>query len=218
VQAVPISRRAFNALISLGAVAALTLLPPFRLIAIALNASDVAKPVSLPDMALGAPNAPITITEYAAATCPHCVAFNREVFPKIKAAYVDTGKVRYVFREFPLNIKDAACSMVARSIARDDAGKYFAVVDVMFRQQDALVQKTTDTLKLIGRQAGLSAQAVEDCLKDEALLNKIKADRKYAEEVLKIEGTPTFFINGDEMVGEVAFEEFDKKIRSLLKS
>jgi protein-disulfide isomerase len=126
--------------------------------------------------------------------------------------------VRYVFREFPLNIKDAACSMLARSIAHDDAGRYFAVVDVMFRQQDALVQKTTDTLKLIGRQAGLSAQAVEDCLKDEALLNKIKADRQYAEDVLKIERTPTFFINGDKIVGEASFEEFDKKIKSLLKS
>jgi protein-disulfide isomerase len=216
----PISRRAFTTLLSLGAAAVLARLPSFGLVADALarNASDVARPASLPDMALGAPNAPVAIIEYAAATCPHCAAFNREVFPKIKAAYVDTGKVRYVFREFPLNIKDAACSMLARSIAHDDAGKYFAVVDVMFRQQDALVQKTTDTLKLIGRQAGLSAQAVEDCLKDEALLNKIKADRQYAEDVLKIERTPTFFINGDKIVGEASFEEFDKKIKSLLKS
>jgi len=217
---VPITRRAFGALVSLGAIAALVRLPALRLVtqAFALEASEVAKPVSLPDMALGSPTAPVTITEYAAPTCPHCAAFSREVFPKIKAEYIDTGKVRWVFREFPLNIKDAACSMLARSIARDDSGKYFALVDLMFRQQDALVEKTTDTLKLIGRQAGLSGEAVEQCLKDEALLNKIKADRKYAEDVLKIEGTPTFFINGDEIVGEAAFEEFDRKIKSLLKS
>ncbi len=215
-----ITRRAFNALLSLGAVAGIARLSPFRFIAdaLALDAPTVAKPVSLPDMALGSADAKVTITEYAAATCPHCAAFNREVFPRIKAEYIDTGKVRYVFREFPLNIKDAACSMLARSIARDDAGKYFAVVDVMFRQQNAIVEKTTDTLKLIGRQAGLSAQAVEDCLKDEALLDKIKADRKYAEDVLKVDGTPTFFVNGDMIVGEAAFEEFDKKIKSLLKS
>jgi protein-disulfide isomerase len=215
-----ITRRAFNTLLSLGAVAGIARLSPFRFIsdALALDTSTVAKPVSLPDMALGAADAKVTIIEYAAATCPHCAAFNREVFPRIKAEYIDTGKVRYVFREFPLNIKDAACSMLARSIARDDAGKYFAVVDVMFRQQNAIMEKTTDTLKLIGRQAGLSAQAVEDCLKDEALLDKIKADRKYAEDVLKVDGTPTFFINGDMIVGEAAFEEFDKKIKPLLKS
>jgi protein-disulfide isomerase len=216
----PITRRAFDALVSLGAMAALMRLPALRLItqAIAVEATDVAKPVSLPDMALGSPSAPVTITEYAAPTCPHCAAFNREILPKIKAAYIDTGKVRWVFREFPLNGKDAACSMLARRIAGDDAGKYFAVIDMMFRQQDVLVEKTTDTLKLIGRQAGLSGEAVEQCLKDEALLDKIKADRKYAEDVLKVEGTPTFFIGGDEIVGEAAFEEFDKKIKSLLKS
>src|SRR5260370_39012106 len=83
--------------------------------------------------------------------------------PKIKSEYIDTGKIRYVFRNFPLNIKDLACEMVARNIAKDDAAKYFAVVDVMFQQQNQLVEKTGETLKLIGRQAGLSVQAVEDC-------------------------------------------------------
>jgi protein-disulfide isomerase len=216
----PVTRRAFNALLSVGALAALIRFSPLRFIADAraLEASDVAKPVSLPDMVLGAPNAPVTITEYAAATCPHCTAFNRDVFPLIKAAYIDTGKVRYVFREFPLNIKDAACEMLARSIAKDDAGKYFAVIDIMFHRQDELVQKTTDTLKLIGRQAGLSGEAVETCLKDEALLNKIKANRQFAAQVLKVEGTPTFFINGDMIVGGASFEEFDRKIKSLSKS
>jgi protein-disulfide isomerase len=215
-----ITRRAFTAALSLTGLAALAGFSPLRLIAdaIAQTASDIAKPVSLPDMALGPINAPVTITEYAAATCPHCAAFNSDVFPRIKSEYIDTGKVRYVFREFPLNIQDAACSMLARSIARDDSGKYFAVVDVMFRQQDQLVKKTTETLKLIGRQAGLSQQAIEDCLKDQALLDKITADRKYASEVLKIGGTPTFFINGEMIVGETPFEEFDKKIKSLLKS
>jgi protein-disulfide isomerase len=215
-----ITRRAFTAALSLTGLAALAGFSPLRLIAdaIAQTASDIAKPVSLPDMALGPINAPVTITEYAAATCPHCAAFNSDVFPRIKSEYIDTGKVRYVFREFPLNIQDAACSMLARSIARDDSGKYFAVVDVMFRQQDQLVKKTTETLKLIGRQAGLSQQAIEDCLKDQALLDKITADRKYASEVLKIGGTPTFFINGEMIVGETSFEEFDKRIKSLLKS
>jgi protein-disulfide isomerase len=215
-----ITRRAFNAALSLTGLAALVGLSPLRLIADAMaqSASDVAKPVSLPDMALGSPNAPVTITEFAAATCPHCANFNETVFPKIKSAYIDTGKVRYVFREFPLNIKDVACSMLARRIANDDSQKYFAVVDALFRQQNELLDKTTETLKRIGKQAGLSAQSVEDCLGDQVVFDKITADQKYASEVLKVEGTPTFFINGETIVGEASFEELDRKIKSLLKS
>jgi protein-disulfide isomerase len=212
-----VTRRAFTATLSLTALAGIA---PLRLIASAMaqSVSDIKKPVSLPDMALGPADADVTITEFAAATCPHCAAFNREVFPRIKSEYIDLGKVRYIFREFPLNLKDAACSMLARRIANEDSGKYFAVVDIMFKQQDQLMEKTTDTLKLIGRQAGLSAQAVEDCLKDQVLLEKISADRKYASEVLKVGGTPTFFINSEVIVGEASFEEFDKRIKSLLKS
>jgi protein-disulfide isomerase len=117
------------------------------------TAVDAAKSVSLPDMAIGAANAPV-IVEYAAPTCPHCATLDREVFPRIKAEYIDTGKVRYVPREFPLNIKDLACQMLARRIAAGDGGKYVAVIESMWRQQDRLVKKTTDTLQLIGRQAG----------------------------------------------------------------
>ena len=133
-------------------------------------------------------NAPVTITEFASMTCPHCAAFNETVFPKIKSEYIDTGKIRYVFREFPLDIKAAAGSMLARCIAKDDSGKYFAVIDMLFRQQNDWVMKnTTETLTRIGKQAGLSQQQVEACLKDQALLDKIAADQKYAAEVLKVE-------------------------------
>jgi len=213
----PISRRAFHALCLVpGGIAALLAGLPQQ--ASALEAADLAKPVSLPDVALGAASAPVTIIEYAAPTCPHCAAFDREVFPRLKAEYIDTGKVRYVFREFPLNIKDVACAMLARRIGNGDSGRYVAVIETMWREQDRLLEKTTDTLKLIGKQAGLSAQAVEDCLKDQVLLDKINADRRFASDVLKVEGTPTFFINGEMIVGEAAFEEFENKIKPLLKS
>lgn len=216
-----ITRRAFTAALSLTGLSLLAGLSPLRLIgeAMAQSAADVAKPVSLPDMALGPANAPVTITEYASMTCPHCATFNETVFPKIKSEYVDTGKIRYVFREFPLDIKAAAGSMLSRCIAKDDAGKYFAVTDMLFRQQNDWVMKnTTETLTRIGKQAGLSQQAVEECLKNQALLDKIAADQKYASEVLKVNSTPTFFINGEKIKGETSFEEFDKKIKSLLKS
>jgi protein-disulfide isomerase len=216
-----ITRRAFTAALSLTGLSLLAGLSPLRLItgAMAQSASDVAKPVSLPDMALGPANAPVTITEFASMTCPHCAAFNATVFPKIKSEYIDSGNIRYIFREFPLDIKAAAGSMLARYIAKDDAAKYFAVIDMLFRQQNEWVLKnTTETLTRIGKQAGLTQQQVEDCLKDQALLDKIAADQKYAAEVLKVDSTPTFFINGEKIKGETSFEEFDKKIKSLLKS
>src|ERR1700753_2389507 len=144
-----ITRRAFTAALSLTGLAALAGFSPLRLItaAMAQSASDVAKPVSLPDMAWGPANAAVTITEFASMTCPHCAAFNAEVFPKIKAAYMDTGKVRYVFREFPLDIKAAAGSMLARCIAKSDADKYFTVTDLLFRSQgDWVMKNTTEAL------------------------------------------------------------------------
>ena len=216
-----ITRRAFTAALSLTGLAALAGFSPLRLIAgaMAQSASDVAKPVSLPDMALGPANATVTITEYASMTCPHCAAFTETVFPKIKSEFIDSGKIRFVFREFPLDIKAAAGSMLARCIAKDDSGKYFAVVDLLFKQQNDWVTKnTTETLTRIGKQAGLTQQQVETCLKDQALLDKIAADQKYAADVLKVDSTPTFFINGEMIKGETSFEEFDKKIKSLLKS
>jgi protein-disulfide isomerase len=216
-----ITRRAFTTALSLTGLAALVGFSPLRLIssAFAQSATDVAKPQSLPDMALGPADAKVTITEYASMTCPHCAAFNEQVFPKIKAEFIDTGKVRYVFREFPLDIKAAAGSMLSRCIANGDANKYFAVTDLLFKSQsDWVMKNTTESLTRIGKQAGLTQQQVEDCLKDQALLDKIAADQKYASEVLKVDSTPTFFVNGERIKGETSIEEFEKKINPLLKS
>jgi len=170
-------------------------------------------------MALGPADAKVVITEFASMTCPHCAAFNAAVFPKLKEEYIDTGKIRYVFREFPLDIKAAAGSMLSRCIAKDDPAKYFAVTDLLFRSQnDWVVKNTTETLMRIGKQAGLSQEAIEVCLKDQGLLDKIAADQKYAAEVLKVDSTPTFFINGEKIKGEASIQEFEKRIDTLLKS
>jgi len=216
-----ITRRAFTAALSLTGLSLLAGFSPLRLIteAMAQSASEVAKPQSLPDMALGPANASVTITEYASMTCSHCANFNETVFPKIKSEFIDSGKIRYVFREFPLDIMAAAGSMLARCIAKTDSGKYFAVVDLLFKQQNEwVIKNTTETLTRIGKQAGLTQQAVEDCLKDQALLDKIAADQKFAAEVLKVNSTPTFFINGEMLKGETSFEEFSKRINAQLKS
>ena len=207
--------------LSLTGLAALASASPLRLIsdALAQSATDVAKPQSLPDMGLGPADAKVTVVEYASMTCPHCAAFNDQVFPKIKSEFIETGKVRYVFREFPLDIKAAAGSMLSRCIANGDPNKYFAVTDLLFKSQNDWVMKnTTESLTRIGKQAGLTQQQVEECLKDQALLDKIAADQKYASEVLKVDSTPTFFVNGERIKGETSIEEFEKKINPLLKT
>src|SRR4051812_3204312 len=131
-------------------------------------AVQVAKPVSLPDIAIGSPKAPVTITEYASMSCPHCAAFGENVFPMLRSKYIDTGKVRFVFREFPLDIKAAAASMLARCIARDDAEKYLGAVQILFQQQERLMSQTKDTLNFIGKLNGMSERDVETCVKDQA--------------------------------------------------
>jgi protein-disulfide isomerase len=215
-------RRALATALSLVGLAALVVFAPSHLIGEAMaqraTAALVAKPVSLPDMALGPAKAPVTITEYASMTCPHCAAFEENVFPMLRSKYIDTGKVRFVFREFPIDIKAAAASMLARCIANDDAGKFFDAIDTLFKQQNRLMAETKDTLKLIGKQAGLSEQAVETCANDQTLLDKLSADQKFAYKVLKVDATPTFFINGEKLKGAMSFEELDEKIKSLLKN
>ena len=218
-----LTRRAFSALLSATGLAALTELPLMRMIGSAVaqsdNAAAVAKPSPLGDMALGPDNATVTIVEYASMTCPHCAAFTINVFPKLKAEYIDTGKVRFIFREFPLDVKAAAGSMLARCIGKSDAGKYFAVVDLLFRQQnDWVTGKTGDALKRVGRQAGLSDDQVNACLKDQAVLDGIKATQDYASQTLGVNSTPTFFVNGNLVRGETSLETFEKLIDPLLKA
>jgi protein-disulfide isomerase len=181
------------------------------------TAALVAAPVSMPDMVLGSAKAPVTIVEYASMTCSHCAAFDQNVFPMVKSKYIDTGKVRFVFREFPLDVAAAAASMLARCVANNDAEKYFGLIDLMFKQQDQLIAQPKEALKRIGKQSGMSDQAIDACETDQAQLDKITADAKFANEVLKVDATPTLFINGEMTKGGPSFEELDKKIILQLK-
>ncbi len=215
------TRRAFATALPLAALAAFFAFAPLHLNSDARaqdsTAAMVAKPVSLPDIALGSAKAPVIITEYASMSCPHCAAFGENVFPMLRSKYIDTGRVRFVFREFPLDIKAAAASMLARCIANEDAEKYFGAVKLLFQQQDQLMARTKDTLKLIGARFGMSEQAVETCEKDQALLDKLAADQRFALEVLKVDSTPTFFVNGERLKGAMSFEELEDRIKPLLK-
>jgi protein-disulfide isomerase len=177
----------------------------------------LAKPPALPDMVLGKDQAPITIVEYSSLTCPHCAAFEENVFPMLRSKYIDTGKVRFVSREFPLELKAVAASMLARCIAASDAPRYFDAITMLFKQQDAVIEHPVETLKDIGGHFGMSEQDVDTCEKNQEQLDKIAADQKFAFDQLKVDATPTFFINGEISKGSMSFEELDKRLTKLLK-
>jgi protein-disulfide isomerase len=217
----PLSRRALLAapvLIAISSSSAWSAPPPSGAIAAENEiAALVAKPVALPDMVLGSLTAPITIVEYSSLTCPHCAAFAENVLPMLQSKYIDTGKVRFVSREFPLDVKAAAASMLARCAAKGDASKFFDVTMMLFRQQQDLVEHTTDTLTAIGSRFGMNQQDVEGCVKDDAALDKLQSDQTFAYGTLKVEATPTFFINGEKVKGSMSFEELEAKLTPLLK-
>jgi protein-disulfide isomerase len=180
-------------------------------------AATVARPVSLPDIAIGSPDAPITITEYSSMTCPHCAAFSQNVLPMLRSKYIDSGKVRFVFREFPLDIKAAAASILARCIGNGDAEKYLGAVEIMFKLQDRLLAQTKDTLLYVGKQYGMSEQDVATCEQDQAQFDKLTADQQYAVQQLKVTSTPTFFLNGVMFRGSMPFEELEERLEPLLR-
>jgi protein-disulfide isomerase len=187
--------------------------------AFAQKASDaeLQKPSPLGDMVLGQANAPVTIVEYASMTCPHCAHFAETTFPELKKRYIDTGKVRYMLREFPLDQLAAAGFMLARCAAKNDPQKYYTMIDTLFKQQDTwVVQKPIPPLMAISKQAGLSEKDFNECLANQPMLDKIEATRKTATDKLGVNSTPTFFINGEKYSGDVSIEELSKKIATYL--
>jgi protein-disulfide isomerase len=180
-------------------------------------AAAVAKPVSLPDIVIGSSKATVTITEYASMSCPHCAAFGENVFPMLRSRFIDTGKVRFVFREFPLDPKAAAASMLARCIAKGDSEKYLDAVETLFRLQEQLVAQTKDTLFFVGKMKGLSEQEVEGCVKDQAQLDRLAADQQYALKQLNVVSTPTFFLNGVKLQGSMSYEELEERLKPMLR-
>lgn len=216
-----ITRRTFTAALTLTGFAAALGLSPWQLIgeANAQTAAEINQAGELGDMALGSKDAPVTIIEYASMTCPHCAAFTKDVFPQIKTNYIDTGKVRFIFREFPLDQVALAASALARCVAKDDAPKYFAIVDILFKQQNDLATDALGTINRVGKQAGFSEQMIKDCVQNDPKIQKGILDvREHAYSKLKVNSTPFFFVNGTPVKGETSFDAFEKLIKPLLKS
>jgi protein-disulfide isomerase len=169
---------------------------------------------ALPDVVEGQANAPITMVEYASMTCTHCAAFHTKVYPTLKSKYIDTGKVKYILREFPLDPLATAGFMVARC----SGDKREAMIDLLFSQQKnwAFIDKPLDGLANIVKQTGMSQESFEKCLKDQGLYDKVNQVRDRGAEKFNVNATPTFFINGKRVSGEMTVEQLDKEITPLL--
>ena len=163
----------------------------------------------LPDIIEGRVDAPAIIIEYASMTCSHCAAFHKDVWPALKAKYVDTGKAKFVLREFPLDPLALGAFMLARCAGPD---KRDAVVDRLFDQQADWAFAANPLFKLREQflAAGMTEAEFEACLKDEALYDKVRAMHDFAAAKLGVQSTPTFFINGVRLAGEHSLEDFDK--------
>jgi protein-disulfide isomerase len=164
------------------------------------------------EMTLGPDTAKVTVIEYASATCPHCAAFYNDTFGTLKKEYIDTGKIKFVFREFPHQDAALAAFMLARCAPKD---KYFPLIDVFFTTQPEWTQDPLAGLNKIAQQAGFTKESFDACMKNETVAKDILAVRKKAEG-FGVTGIPTFFVNGARFEGESTIEAFRAKIDPLL--
>jgi protein-disulfide isomerase len=170
----------------------------------------------LQDRVLGKPDAPVTIVEYASFTCPHCAAFHAETLPALKKEYIDTGKAKLVFRDFPFDEAALRASMLARCMPPE---RYFPMVDTLFKSQNSWAREKDFTAALgrIGKLAGMSEADFKACMSDEALLNGIVKGRLDGEKQYDVQSTPSFIINEkSKLSGAQPIGEFDRIIKPLL--
>jgi protein-disulfide isomerase len=180
------------------------------------SAADLGQQGPLGDVVMGDANAPVTIIEYASMTCSHCANFHTTTYPEMKKKYIDTGKVKYILREFPLDPLAAAGFMLARCSGGD---KYYPIVEMLFQKQGEWVtQNPIPPLLALAKQAGFTQESFESCLKDQKILEAIENVRTHGAEKLGVNSTPTFFINGKKINGSLTIEELDKQVQPLLKS
>ena len=186
----------------------------------AAPAADAAKaaPVEIgaDEFIMGDAKAPVTIIEYASLTCPHCANFHVNILPKLKKSYIDTGKARLVYRDFPLDRLALSGSMLARCAGRE---RYFGFIDTMYRKQESwkAAKDQVKALARIGLLGGMSQKDFDACMKNKAVEDRVMAMRLDAQNKFAIDSTPSFIINGKKYPGVVNFARFEKILGPLLK-
>jgi protein-disulfide isomerase len=178
--------------------------------------ADLLVPPPLGDMAIGKDDAPVTVIEYASMTCPHCANFHQNIYPELKKRYIDTGKVRFIFREFPLDERAAGASMLARCAGKD---KFFPLIEAFFEQQKnwAFVRNPLPPMLALAKQAGLTEESFNKCLGDQKTLDALEAERTRASTKFGVTSTPTVFVNGKMVRGGGSLDELVKLIDPLIK-
>ena len=179
-----------------------------------IDLTDLMTPPAEGDMSVGVDTAKVTIVEYASASCPHCAAFHNDVFSKIKTDYIDTGKVKFIFREFPHNDQAMAAFMLARCSPKE---KYFPLMDIFFKTQQKWVPDAYNQLKAIAKQTGMTETDFEACLKNEKVAKAIFEVRDKADKSYGVTGIPTFFINSKSYDGERSYDAIKAILDPLLK-
>lgn len=178
--------------------------------------AQAAQPAITPeDRVLGSPDAPVTIFEYASLTCPHCARFANEVLPKVKQNWIDTGKARLVFRDFPFDQLGLRAAVLARCAPPT---RFFPFVDYLFKDQANWAQMRDQTLAL-ERAANLGdipKDTAAACLRDTKTTDYVVGERFKAEKEYGVNATPTFFIKGNKLVGEQSYADFDKALNAAL--
>lgn len=197
-----LTRRGFTAL-------SLAMAAPF-----AITPAMAADP--LPDIIMGDADAPVEIIEYASMTCPHCASFHATTFKQVKEEYIDTGKAKFIMREFPFDPLAAAVFMLARC----SEDNYFAVVDLFFetQRQWAVREGALQEIRALAKQAGFTDESFEKCLTDQKLLDGINAVKDHGYQEMGVRATPTIFIDGEKLEGSRNIRAFRDIIEPKLDS
>ncbi|WP_193183548.1 DsbA family protein [Nisaea sediminum] len=203
-------RRTLNLVLGLGLIAPVAGMLPLPALAEGVDMEKATAP-----RILGNPDAKLLITEYFSMTCPHCARFHTEVLPKLKEAYIDTGKIRFEFKDFPLDQWALRASAMARCL---EGKRYFAMVEILMKKQEAWSRANDPygALVKLGKLAGLSEKQVEDCMNDEKLIDYILNERLTASRDLGITATPSFMMNGRKLDSVFTFESFEEAISAAL--
>jgi protein-disulfide isomerase len=179
-----------------------------------LDAQELATAEPLPGRAIGEASAPVTVIEYASLSCHHCARFHTRTWPTLKSKYVDTGHVRFIFREFPLNTLALAATMLTRCIEDD---KWYELLDRLYQTQETWThsKQPVEALAEVAAQAGMTQPQFDRCLDDKSLVKDIVAFARRGLE-LGVSSTPTFFVNGQKHVGALTIEDFEKVLEPML--
>jgi len=182
-----------------------------------VSIEELMKPGPLGDMSEGSEDAKVVIVEYASMTCPHCARFHTNVYPQLKEKYIDTGKVRLIMREFPLDRLALAAIMLARCAEKS---QFFPMINVLYKEQATWKSSKDPATELfkIAKQAGFTEEKFNSCLNNKEIAQGVLDVMSKGRDTFKVSSTPTFFINGQKLNGGLSFVDFEKLVLRHLNS